>query len=84
MSELEKDFEEFRDLTIALFQKSKGHKAAIISQHCASLGAMIALISPDESNLLDSISIAHRQIREHAADCFVKAQKAIKELKAQE
>lgn len=81
MNNIEKDIEEFRDKTIELFQKTDTHKAAIISQHCANIGAMLALISADESTLLDSINIAHRQIREHAADCFVNIQKAKKEIK---
>lgn len=81
MSDVEKDIEEFRDKTAELFQKSNEHKAAILSQCCANVGAMIALISADESSLLDSISMAHQHIREHAANSFVKIQEAKKKLR---
>lgn len=76
-----KDIEQLRDKIVELFSKSRDHKPALLSMLCSATGAIIALVSRDESDVLDGVDLAHKQIREHAAEAFVKAQKIIKELK---
>ena len=64
------------------FGKSKEHKAATLAILCATTGTFVAMLSKNESHLLDNFTVANKQIRAAGSEVFMKVQEFRNQLKS--